>query len=643
MDMARIPLMIAASLLGVCLLSSCDLFTSPVERVTRAEQLIASGAYSEALVELNVALENAPNDARAQLALARVSLQLGSPDAATRALDVADKAGGDSAQIAELRTRVLLQQNKHEAVLAATAPANSRIASPARELLRLRALTALHRYPEAIELAHSVEVNPDTASVIAVSLAEGFARLGNAAGARTLLDVAVKRHPEAAEAWLALGRLQQIDGKLAEAEESLATALRAAGGQLTLMQQLNAASALADIQLARGDLAAAKDTHQRMVKLAPDGALSGVLGARLALADGKTTEAVAAFQDLIAKHADVDEVRVALASAQLANGTLEQALQQASALAQKNPSAGTLKVASEVLQRLPSLKSDGAEYQLSAASVHLGLGQPYMARLALRKAMEIAPDAPQPKAALAQLELRSGNAAEAKRLANAMLAKQPKDAVALALLAEASRVEGQYAQSASTLEQLWAQGPSAATALALARVREEGKLGNAPAALEAWVAKHPDDMRLRGAYADSLRQAGENQRAIAEFEKVLAAAPTVVPALNNLAWLYYLEKDERAVPTAKRAWQLAPHVPSVGDTYGWLLVESGAVQEGLNVLEGAWNDGGLADPELRYHYAAALARAGQAQRAASQLAWLLAEVPDFASRQAAQTLAESLK
>ena len=642
--MARAPLKIAASLLGICLLvAGCDLFTSPAERVTRAEQLIAKGAYSEALVELNVALEKSPNDARAQLALARVSLQLGSPDAATRALDVAEKSGADAAQLAELRARVLLQQGKHEAVLVATEPGKPAIASPARELLRLRSLTALHRYPEAIELAHSLDATADTAAVVRVSLAEAYARLGNTSGARSLLDATVKQYPDAAEAWLARGRLQQIEGKLPLAQESLSRALGAAGGQLTLMQQLNAAAALADLQLARGELDAARETHQRMVRLAPEGALAGVLGARLTLADGKTTEAVAAFQELIAKHADVDEVRVALASAQLANGTLEQALQQSSALAQKNPSAGTLKVASEVLQRMPSLKADSVEYQLSAASVHLALGQPFMARLSLRKAAELAPDAPQPRAALAQLELRSGNTAEANRLASAMLQNHPKDPVGLALLAETQRVDGQYARSAATLEQLWSQAPSAATALALARVRDEGKLGKAPAALEAWVASHPDDVKLRGAWADSLRQAGDHARAITEFEKVLAAAPTVVPALNNLAWLYYLEKDARAVPTAKRAWQLAPHSPDVGDTYGWLLVESGALQEGLNVLEGAWNDGGLADPELRYHYAAALARAGQRERAAAQVRWLLAEAPQFASRDAAVALSGSLQ
>src|SRR3982751_2724369 len=138
--MARVTLIVARTLLGMSLLctAGCDLFAGPQERVARAEKLIATGAYSEALVELNVALEKAPDDARAQLALARVSLQLGSADAATRALDVAQKAGGDTVQLAELRARVALLQNKYDVVLAATDPASSQIPEPARDSLRLR-------------------------------------------------------------------------------------------------------------------------------------------------------------------------------------------------------------------------------------------------------------------------------------------------------------------------------------------------------------------------------------------------------------------------------------------------------------------------------------------------------------------------
>jgi tetratricopeptide (TPR) repeat protein len=640
--MARITL-ICALLATLSSLAGCDVFTSPGERVARAERLIEQGSYSEALVELNVALEKIPNDARAELALAHASLQLGSADAATHALDVAEKSGADKSKVADLRARVMLQEGKFDALLAATDAATSSIAAPQRELLRLRALIALNRFDEAIELARRLRAEEATAAAASVGLAECYARLGNAEGALSILDAAVQAHPQAAEAWLARGRLLQLAGRPADAEQSWRAASSNAGGQLTLMQQLNAAAARGDLQLARNDLADARATHDEMLRLAPDGALAALLGARLMLADGKASEAVAALQDLIARHAGFDEVRIALASAQLTAGNHEQALQQTEELAQRNPSANNLKVAANILREMHGVKKEGVDYWLDAAGVQVALGQPFMARVALKKAVELAPDSALPITALAQLELRAGNPGESQRISTSMAAKQPHDANALALLAEAYRAQRQYPQAAATLERLWGLTPSAATALALARVRQEGKLGNAADALKAWVAIHPEDFKLHGAYADALRQAGQNREAIVEYEALVAAMPDSVPALNNLAWLYYLEKDAKAVPMARRAWQLAPRVPSVADTYGWLLVESGAVQEGLNVLEGAYHDGGIADPQMRYHYAAALAKSGQGAKAAPQLAALLAEVPDFPERPAAQELAGSLK
>jgi Tfp pilus assembly protein PilF len=629
----------AGALLGT---AGCDLFTSPAERVTRAEALIDTGAYSEALVELNTAVHESPEDARTQLALAHVSLQLGNTVAATRALEVAAKSGADAARVAELRARVALQENKYDEVLAATEAGKSAIADPAREALRMRALMVQKRFEEAMQLARKLRADPRTAPEANVVLAECLARLGNAEGALTVLDATVAAHADAAEAWLARGRLLQIAGRLGDAEKSLAAAVENAGGKLTLVQHLNAASALADLQLARGDVAAARATHAALLPLAPDGIAGLLLGARLALADGKATEAVNQMQALLARTADLDNVRMALASAQLSAGTLEQSAQQVAELVGRNPGANNLKVAAEVIKKMRGLDVQKYEYWMSAAAAHLALVQPHMARLALRRAIELAPDAPGPTAALAQLELRSGNAAESRRLATAMLARKPDDASALALLAEAQRSLGQYADANATLGRLYGKSPSAATALALARVRREGKLGGEVEPLKAWATAHPDDFQMRGAYADALRQAGENRAAIAEFEAMVARNPNSAAALNNLSWLYYLEKDARAVATAKRAWQQAPRVPNIADTYGWLLVESGQVQEGLNILESAYQDGGLADPETRFHYASALARAGQRERAAADLAALLDEAPVFPSRKAAEALAASL-
>jgi tetratricopeptide (TPR) repeat protein len=642
--MARSAL-ICGWLLGAGLLtaaSGCDLFTKPDERIARAEQLIDKGAYSEAMVELKIALEKLPDDARAQLAVARASLQLGSPDAATRALDLAEKGGADPAKVADLRARILLQIGNFEGLLAATEPGSSAILAPQRELLRMRALLGLNRYVESIELARRLRANDATAAPATVVLAEAYARLGNAAGALALLDATVKAHPASAEGFVARGRLLQVAGRGAEAEESWRSAAAHAAGQLNLLQRLNTLAGLAELQLARGDYAAARVTQQEMLVLAPEGALAAVLGARLILVEGKTSEAVAALQELITRHADFDEVRVALASAQLAAGSLRQAQQQAAEIAQKNPGANNVKLASDILRALARVKADTEDYWLSSAGIHVALSQPAMARIALKKAQAAAPESTRALTALAQLELRTGNLAEAHNLATSISAKEPDNPNSLALIAEVYRTRKQYPQAASTLERLWALQPSAATALALARAREMGKLGNEALALKAWVDANPKDARMRGAYADALRRAGENRAAIAEFEAVVAALPESAAALNNLAWLYYLEKDAKALPMAKRAWQLSPRVPSVADTYGWLLAESGLVRDGRNVLETAYHDGGIADPETRYHFAAALAKTGDAAKAKELLKDLLDETPEFSSRADASKLAATL-
>jgi Tfp pilus assembly protein PilF len=89
-------------------------------------------------------------------------------------------------------------------------------------------------------------------------------------------------------------------------------------------------------------------------------------------------------------------------------------------------------------------------------------------------------------------------------------------------------------------------------------------------------------------------------------------------ALNNLAWLYQQAHDPRAEPTAKRAFELAPNVSAIADTYGWILVEAGRSAEALPILERAANAHGAA-PETRYHHAVALAKSGKPEEARAVL------------------------
>ena len=122
----------------------------------------------------------------------------------------------------------------------------------------------------------------------------------------------------------------------------------------------------------------------------------------------------------------------------------------------------------------------------------------------------------------------------------------------------------------------------------------------------------------------------------------MAGTPENPAVLNNLATLYYLEGDSRAVATARRANELAPRSAAVLDTYGWLLVESGAVADGLPLLKQADAGAGLTQPEIRLHYVAALARQGQLDEARRSLAQLRAEKPEFPSQSRESRLLASL-
>ena len=89
--------------------------------------------------------------------------------------------------------------------------------------------------------------------------------------------------------------------------------------------------------------------------------------------------------------------------------------------------------------------------------------------------------------------------------------------------------------------------------------------------------------------------------------------------LNNLAWLYFQEKNEkkRALGLAKKAYQLVPDNVAILDTYGWLLLETGSLEQGLRLLHKAAK--ASKHNSIHYHLAVALARTGDKDAAVEEL------------------------
>ena len=111
--------------------------------------------------------------------------------------------------------------------------------------------------------------------------------------------------------------------------------------------------------------------------------------------------------------------------------------------------------------------------------------------------------------------------------------------------------------------------------------------------------------------------------------------------LNNLAWALHTVKDPRAADFAERAYQLTPNQPAVVDTFGWILVSRGRVNEGIQMLLKAVSLDAN-NPEIRYHLAQALAQAGDKARARTELKTIIGSGKTFPQMEEAKALLASL-
>jgi putative PEP-CTERM system TPR-repeat lipoprotein len=160
--------------------------------------------------------------------------------------------------------------------------------------------------------------------------------------------------------------------------------------------------------------------------------------------------------------------------------------------------------------------------------------------------------------------------------------------------------------------------------------------------LENWIKENPRDLRATLLLANIYQAANRNKKAIARYSQALELNPKNVIALNNIAWLYQVEKDPKALDYAERAYNLASNNPSVADTYGWLLVNAGKADKGLTILQQAVIQAPHL-PEVRYHMAVAMHKAGHSNDARIELERLLNNKVDFPEVKQAQQLLKEIQ
>lgn len=204
------------------------------------------------------------------------------------------------------------------------------------------------------------------------------------------------------------------------------------------------------------------------------------------------------------------------------------------------------------------------------------------------KALELSPGNVTFLANLIDTELSEKNIAEAQKLLDQFPQTDEGAAAQFFLQGAIHRADNKPDAALKAFRQSWDARPSDNSAEAIyAHYQNAGQTQEANKFVDQWIDKIPASPKPTLLRAVAAQQGKRVDEAIQWYEKTLELAPNMPAAINNLAWIYYEQKDPRALETAERAYKLAPNSAPILDTYGWILVEQGKVAEGINHLQQA--------------------------------------------------------
>ncbi|MBK8535567.1 MAG: PEP-CTERM system TPR-repeat protein PrsT [Candidatus Competibacteraceae bacterium] len=411
---------------------------------------------------------------------------------------------------------------------------------------------------------------------------------------------------------------------------------------------------LAGIEARSGDKAAAQLRYRRVLEREPDN-LAAVV--RLVALLGQTDESLRLLEGAWNRRPDSVEAGLALAQDYLARKDNAKALAVVKKLATAKPddpqvvralgvaqaNSGEIANAITTFKKLAGLVPKSPEpWYLAAMAQGVAKDTKAVAE-SLDKALVIQSNYLPALIAKVQLQQQEEKFDAALAGARNIQALYPDQVTGYLLEGELGLRRKNYAPAIAAYQAAYAKTPNGETALRLANAQwQAGERDPALATLRQWLTSEPKDARARLALAVYLQETQRRPEAIAEYEQLAKQAPDNAAVLNNLAWLYFEVNDQRALPYAERAHDRAPDRADVTDTLGWILVQRGETLRGLELLQKAAEQ----DPKqlsIRYHLAAAYAKASRKDAARQELEKLLSGPEAFPEREDARKLLESVR
>jgi tetratricopeptide (TPR) repeat protein len=384
---------------------------------------------------------------------------------------------------------------------------------------------------------------------------------------------------------------------------------------------------LAQALVRHGDMALAEEPMRTAVEVEPRNAKLRLTLAELLVQLQHPDQAVALIEEGIKGQPADDGLNTALAQYYLSRKNLAEAQKIADAYRQARP-------------------NDAPPYLL-AGRVAIAAGRLDEAQALLEKALTIQPHAYDALADLVGVQLRRGQEAQAVSRLQGLMAADPKDAVIPNLLGELYLQQKEFKSAQQILSVAIANQPTwwlPYRNLAMARDGAHDTAG-AIAAYQEGLKLAPAQAGMLAGLGTLYQLAGRVDDATALYESWIRQDPRSQIAANNLAMLlvtYRNDKSSLDRAQALTAGFAAADNGDLLDTAGWVQFKRGDYTQAVPVLQHAVQM--LPNsPEVRYHLGMAELRAGQTDRARTDLETALAGSPQFSGAVDARAALASLK
>jgi putative PEP-CTERM system TPR-repeat lipoprotein len=608
---------------------------------------LAQGSTEQANDVLTRVLARNPENVAARKLLAQVHLRRDRPEEARRVLSAGGVDAQSDADIAWLMGAALMRggdaarglehlersfeanpENQVRRLELASAYIEAGMPDKASKLLAEGSFdAALESRAKALQVLATISGKPvdqgrrevkelvarhDSDPVLAALAGVYLARSGDRAEARRMLVKAIELDPQAVPPRFALARLEGQMGNFAGAEKQLREIVRLDA------KHEPARLALAEIAWRKGERANARKLLEETISADPAAIEARLRLAQLAFLEG---------------------------NAGRARGLLDQILEVAQNRNAALTAAGRLLARAgftdEAFARFREASASGwSDAILASAQLHAELGQLKEARNVLENALRSRPDWREANQLLVTYEARGGQVERALERAK-KLAKDASPVELHVLEGDLYAMAGDRNRAIAAYQVAQKLQPNGALALKIFNVKRAVDPVGAASELQRWLERAPADATVRGVLATHYEAMGERDRAIKEYDQLLAARRISPVMLNNLAWALHEKGDGRALELAKRAYDAAPHSPEIADTYGWILVQMDKAAAGLDVLERALASA-PGNPEIQYHAAVAYAKSGNNARAIELLKQALQSSEASPWRASAEQLLRSI-